>query len=323
MATVTVAIAGTGDTTNAASYVSGSFTPVAGDLLVILCDATGSSGITATASANGITFTNRIASLSGTSANQGAILTADQLVGVSPSAMTVTVAVAGGNATGADITVSRVSGMTKVGAAAVRQVAHTDNTGAGTTPNVVFPGVCLTGNVVLIGLSNATSPAGLTPPTSFTEGGDTGYATPTHGFEWAYRNSGHTSATVTWGGASASLWGAMGVELDTTTASATATPAVAVAAIGAVNQASVSTTNTRGFALAFQGELNRLAGTVGRGEAAAANIWAGTTGLSTLAALNHKAGNAAGVYRGFGAVCNQLAGTSGLAPAGALSHIPA
>jgi hypothetical protein len=41
----------------------------------------------------------------------------------------------------------------------------------------------------------------------------------------------------------------------------------------------------------------------------AANVWAGTTGLSLLAALNAKAGNAPGSYKPLLAVCNQLAGT--------------
>lgn len=42
--------------------------------------------------------------------------------------------------------------------------------------------------------------------------------------------------------------------------------------------------------LEVQGELNRLAGTSGLGEARAANVYAGTTGLETVGALNAKAG---------------------------------
>jgi hypothetical protein len=43
----------------------------------------------------------------------------------------------------------------------------------------------------------------------------------------------------------------------------------------------------------------------------AANVWAATTGLDLLAALNAKAGNAVGSYKPLLAVCNQLAGTPG------------
>jgi len=41
----------------------------------------------------------------------------------------------------------------------------------------------------------------------------------------------------------------------------------------------------------------------------AANVWAGTTGLSLLGALNTKAGNVRGSWVGLIQVCNQLAGT--------------
>jgi hypothetical protein len=41
----------------------------------------------------------------------------------------------------------------------------------------------------------------------------------------------------------------------------------------------------------------------------AANVWAGTTGLDLLGALNTKAGNARGSWKPLLAVCNQLAGT--------------
>ena len=41
----------------------------------------------------------------------------------------------------------------------------------------------------------------------------------------------------------------------------------------------------------------------------AANVWAGTTGLDLLGALNTKAGNARGSWVGLVQVCNQLAGT--------------
>ena len=52
----------------------------------------------------------------------------------------------------------------------------------------------------------------------------------------------------------------------------------------------------------------------------AANVWAGTTGLDLLAALNVKAGNTrtSDGYRALNLVCNQLAGTSGLEAADAL-----
>jgi hypothetical protein len=44
---------------------------------------------------------------------------------------------------------------------------------------------------------------------------DVGYSTPTTALESAYLASGHTSATVTWGGTSGTAYRAAVVELDT------------------------------------------------------------------------------------------------------------
>ena len=64
--------------------------------------------------------------------------------------------------------------------------------------------------------------------------------------------------------------------------------------------------------------LNRVAGTLDANgvptlEAqGAANVWAGTTGLALVGALNVKAGNALPAYKELLGVVNQLAGTTGL-----------
>ena len=63
--------------------------------------------------------------------------------------------------------------------------------------------------------------------------------------------------------------------------------------------------------------MNRLAGTlvgdVPTLEAqGAANVWAGTTGLALVGALNVQAGNTLPNYRELQGVLNQLAGTTGL-----------
>lgn len=75
-------------------------------------------------------------------------------------------------------------------------------------------------------------------------------------------------------------------------------------------------------------ELNRLAngGTyppiteyVDFGEAA--NLWAGTTNLDIVGALNTKAGLAQIDWQNLAGVCNTLAGTTGLEAAAALRYI--
>lgn len=78
----------------------------------------------------------------------------------------------------------------------------------------------------------------------------------------------------------------------------------------------------------LQYELNRLAGTLvngvpSRDAQGAANIWAGTSGLALVGALNVKAGNVLPNYRELQGVLNQLAGTTGLGEDAAATAIVA
>jgi hypothetical protein len=75
------------------------------------------------------------------------------------------------------------------------------------------------------------------------------------------------------------------------------------------------------------GELNRLAGITNilefQDEQGAANVWAGTTGLALLGALNYIADptRSEDAYLGLNAVCNEIAGTTGLEAIPALRSI--
>lgn len=111
--------------------------------------------------------------------------------------------------------VYRVSGMKRAGFGAVRQVANQDNGSAAGTPAPVFPAACLTDNPVIGLFSNASNPAGVTEPAGFTETIDTGGATPAEGYQMVFRNFGFTGTTLTWGGASATVFAARAIELDT------------------------------------------------------------------------------------------------------------
>jgi len=80
----------------------------------------------------------------------------------------------------------------------------------------------------------------------------------------------------------------------------------------------------------FTSELNRLAngGTYPTlanylAPTQAANVYAGTTGLALIAALNKKAdaNRQPNDYKALGGICNELAGTSGLSPNDALRSI--
>ena len=80
----------------------------------------------------------------------------------------------------------------------------------------------------------------------------------------------------------------------------------------------------------FTSELNRLAngGTYPSllnyvAPTKAANVYAGTTGLALIAALNKKAdaNRQPSAYKALGGICNELAGTTDLSPTDALRSI--
>ena len=70
-------------------------------------------------------------------------------------------------------------------------------------------------------------------------------------------------------------------------------------------------------------ELNRLASTTGKAAQGAANVYAGTSGLGLIAALNLKASGVRqpSAYKGLNAICNELAGTTGKSASDALRTI--
>lgn len=80
----------------------------------------------------------------------------------------------------------------------------------------------------------------------------------------------------------------------------------------------------------FASELNRLANsgtypalTAYLAPVGAANLYAGTSGLGLLGALNLEAdaNRQPNEYKGLGGICNELAGTTGLSPVDALRSI--
>lgn len=227
-------------TTNASVYTTGSFTPVASDLLVAIVyssDTTIDSGFTTSA---GLIFTQVAKVPVRASVDTMYVFIAQSLAAA--SAQTASFDCTGDAATGALIDVYAVSSMTRTGRFAVRQSISVANHAAG-IPAPAFSASALTGNPTLGGVANATSPATMTPPTSWTEGSDHGYATPTTGLETVFRNSGFTGTTVTWGSSSASAYSAVIFELDTSTYTA---PTVALNAPADTGTAS-STTPTLTF----------------------------------------------------------------------------
>lgn len=201
--------------TNASTYTTTSFTPPSGELLVSFVVASGTTTTPGVMqdSTGGNWVSSRIESKN-SSADKLYLFVRD--IVTNGSAMTVTFDCTGDAATGAVVFIAGVSGMSRFGSSAVKQTGGQTNQAAAGTPAPTFGAACDTNNPTLGFVGNASNPAGMTPPTSWTEdaSGDTGYNTPATGGEYVFRNSGFTGTTITWGGTSATAFGSIIVELD-------------------------------------------------------------------------------------------------------------
>jgi hypothetical protein len=205
--------------TNGNSYAFGTTAPANESLLVVFAHVSDTGAAGSISDDKGGTWHQVATAINRTSADKSYCYVREQLT--DGTAIVVTVSVVGDNGTGCIGHMFSVTGVTRVGADVVRQSAKQENQGAG-TPAPAFASAALTENAVLGHIGNSTSPAGLTPPSGWTESaspsGDSGYSTPTTGAESCFRNSGFTGTTVTWASTSATAFSSMVVELDTSAA---------------------------------------------------------------------------------------------------------
>lgn len=219
MAAVTLLGTATFNTTNGSKTVTA--TPAVNDLIVIVTAHSGNTATTAPTDNQGGTYTLIDSALTRASADRICVFVRDSLVS---SAVSTVYTHAPGTTSGGGLAVLKVTGMTRTGSSAARQSATDPNQAATETPEPIFASAVLTANPVIGGVLNATSPATLTPRTSFTERVDVGYSTPTTGLEVMSRDSGETGTNMLWGSTSASAFGAIAVELDTSAVAQTLTP---------------------------------------------------------------------------------------------------
>lgn len=118
---------------------------------------------------------------------------------------------------GGGLAVLKITGMSKAGSSAIRQVkADYVNTASTLDASTgLWTSARLTTNPTIGVVVNSANPAAMTPTPGFTELLDTGYATPTTGIEIQSRDSGDTGNSMVWTRA-ASYWACIGVELDAT-----------------------------------------------------------------------------------------------------------
>ena len=199
----------TASTSNVTSYATTSFTPTLEDLLFVFVYATGTVDASPTCtSSQGTTFS--LIRRDGATDSLYAFIANSTESGL---AQTITFGCPNDAATGAVITVSAIRAGLRTGLLAVRQSNSATFAAAG-TPTVSFSASALTANCTLVGVGNATNPATITPPTGWTERIDTGYATPTTGFEYSTRDSGFTGTAVTCAATSGSAGRITAIEIE-------------------------------------------------------------------------------------------------------------
>lgn len=201
-------------------------TPVLDDLIIVIAASSGLAGGTTSVTDNNSdgfgTYTQIDVDRTGFSTTGVLTMWVRHRLIRSASSTTFTAAQVG--STGGGLQVCRVSGMSIVGLGAIRGAGGQSSGTAATAPAPIllrrtgstFAGTqaALTGNLCIGAVANGTNPAGMTAPGSWSESVDLGYATPTTGLETAFRNSGETGSTITWGSNSGSIFASMVIELD-------------------------------------------------------------------------------------------------------------
>ena len=212
-------------------------TPAVNDLIVLVLANTGYSAATAPTdnNADGLgAYTLAQTNVKNASGDRIDVWVRNAKVG---SATSTTFTGPGTGSSGGGLFVLKVTGMTKAGSAAVRQAAGASNVAGASAPTTTWGGAALTGNPIVIAVFNATSPAGVSAPSTGTWSSlsNVGYSTPTTGAKVMSLDSGWTSATVTWG-STTTAYANVAVELDTSTATTfnQSLTATAVAVTGAV-----------------------------------------------------------------------------------------
>jgi hypothetical protein len=207
-------------------------TPAVGDYIIIVVANSGYTGVVVASDNNADGFgSNATSNISGgysllTSVLKAASVDTMQIyVRNRPigSATSTIFTLPGASSTGGGGQVFKVTGATMFGLAGIRQFASQANQAASGTPAPVLASAALTTNSLIGAVFNATSPATMTPRTSWTESIDLGYSTPTTGIETMFRNGGETGTTQTWGGTSASAFSSVVIEIDGSTPTPTIT----------------------------------------------------------------------------------------------------
>jgi hypothetical protein len=219
VAACTIGVA-TPSTVDGTSFASGSFTPAANDLLVAMVSATGTVAAGSMSDSQSLGWTKVDSGVYNASADTFYIFIANTLA--ANSSTTVTFDCTGDSATGANVMVVRVSGMSRTGAAALRQSAKVQNQ---TASPIVIPSLAanaLTGNPTIEMFAGGENEASF--PAGWTDQSHVSYATPNGFAQYHTRDSGFTGTSTGWSDTLSTPYGIVFFELDTSPAAATGQP---------------------------------------------------------------------------------------------------
>jgi hypothetical protein len=242
MAAVTLYAGGTTSDTGATPNTSGNFTPAVGDLIVVCASFPGTTApgaVTLTSSIGGNTFSRVVsASWPTTPANYGLIFVADQLIIAGEDiAQSVTISYTADEGTGSNLAILKVTGMTKVGTAAVRQSGSDNDRSSGATPTVPLSvGAALTTNPLIGATVVLLNPGAIGTPSGWTQRANISHASPNNALTADSIDSGFTGNTVTWSTTYGQVGCAVAIELDaSSTSTGTAAPTSGLAqAVGQI-----------------------------------------------------------------------------------------
>lgn len=180
-------------------------TPALGALIVVMASFSDSTEVTPPTDNNADgsgTYTRVRAQVRRSSADSIEVWVRNSLIG---SASSTTFTHATTLDTGGGLLVYAVSGVSTAGLAAVRSSGGESNIPVSNIPAPVLKDnagntiAALTTNPLVGMVNGGVNPQAITPPASWTEVLDTGYAVPTEGIEVVSRDSGETNSTITWG----------------------------------------------------------------------------------------------------------------------------
>jgi hypothetical protein len=207
-----------GGSTSGTSDRTATITPAIGDLLIVFCFVSTNTNDTPTCSDNNGagTYTQiDIGNVVISAVNHRLSIFIRTTLMVNTTSTVVTVAT--GSNTSGIVHVLAIAGMSQTGLGAFRGSGKQDNQAAA-TPAPALNQAALTVNLTIAVAASADTAIGV--PSGWTTAQQTTFATPTISMHTAYRNSGFTGTTITFGDASSTTFCSFALELDTMMAKA-------------------------------------------------------------------------------------------------------